>query len=155
MKHQNASKVINCIDRWNRVRQLSFPSPAQQILTKIFSPFRNNSISSNSGKWGPYSWKDQSELAVRTIFLRVQVLVRWSRIHLLPIPASVKYSQAWMTMFTGCLSFPSRDTSNFVTFRTSSNFSNPLISRLDGNFLLRCFVNMIYHKQQLYAAIEF
>ena len=60
-----------------------------------------------------------------------------------------------MTMFTGCLSFPSRDTSNFVTFRTSSNSSNPLISRLDGNFLLRCFVNMIYHKQQLYAAIEF
>ena len=37
MKHQNVSKVINCIDRWNRVRQFSYP--VQQILTQIFSPF--------------------------------------------------------------------------------------------------------------------
>ena len=27
MKHQNASKVIDCIDKWNRVRQLSSPAP--------------------------------------------------------------------------------------------------------------------------------
>ena len=37
MKHQNASKVIDCIDKWNRVRQ--FSSPAPQILTQEPSPF--------------------------------------------------------------------------------------------------------------------
>ena len=54
-----------------------------------------------------------------------------------------------MTMFTDCLSFPSRDTSIFVTLLTSNSF-NPLNSHLDGHFLFGCFVN----KQQLYAAIK-
>ena len=161
MKNHNASKVIDCIERWNRVRNFHL------LHTTNFNEknphlFRNNRISLNIEKWGSSLWKAESEQVVKantmiwTIFkflLRVQVrsnLIRSTTtiIHLLPILASVRYSQAWMTMFTDYLSFLYRDTSIFVTLLTSNSF------KFSSYGLLLGCLNMIYHKQQVYAAIK-